>query len=476
MERNLPQRVRGTKDFVGPEKAAMERLQSALTLRFAAYGYQAVDTPVLEPAELYFRKSGGEMMAMTYTFTDPGGRRLSLRPEFTASVVRAYIERSQELTLPVRWQYCGAVFRHQPQSKYRQFTQLGVELIGAGTPEADAEVLSLVSQGAAVAGLRECRLVVGHLGIALDLLEALGLSDRVKGALLNSMGDLSREDRGRGYVREVFQELGLLQETRPKLHDLLRGLDEEEGKRLIMDLLGGDGEPFTGSRDAEEVAARFWAKIRRADPPEAIERALELMADLCRLRGNPRAVLAQARAILDRHCLDMAPLQRIATVLRILEPSGVRPTLDLGLARGLSYYTGIVFELYHPLLPQDQPLCGGGRYDGLVRALGGPEEVPALGFAFSLEQLQEALDLEQGERELTTPRQGILMLAQSPASFPLALEAALALRDQGSVVEMEVLGRDLSQGLAYAEAKGLAEVVVIDDRGYLSRHRVGGSE
>lgn len=107
---------------------------------------------------------------------------------------------------------------------------------------------------------------------------------------------------------------------------------------------------------------------------------------------------------------------------------------------------------------------------------GGREDVPALGFAFVLERLQEALDLERGDGQRTSPRRGILMLAQSPASFPLALEAALALREEGAVVEMEVFGRDLEEGLAYAEARGLAEVVLIDDNGYLSRHNVGGSD
>ena len=99
---------------------------------FECSGYELIDTPLLEKAELFVRKSGVEMSSQIYTFVDPGGIRVSLRPEFTSSVIRHFIQGTESKTLPIRWQYSGPVFRYHnnDDGTYHQFTQLGAELIG----------------------------------------------------------------------------------------------------------------------------------------------------------------------------------------------------------------------------------------------------------------------------------------------------------------------------------------------------------
>ena len=112
------------------------------------YGYDAIDTPFLEPTEMFLRKGGGEMASQIYSFIDPGGNPVSLRPEFTSSILRWCLEEDRLAMLPLRVQYGGPVFRYRRQGdEYRQFHQAGVELIGSSDPRADAEALMLACQG-----------------------------------------------------------------------------------------------------------------------------------------------------------------------------------------------------------------------------------------------------------------------------------------------------------------------------------------
>src|SRR5919201_6619599 len=133
-------RVRGTNDFVPPEAGALRRLEQALLGHVALYGYAPIATPVLETTDLFLRKSGEEIAARMYTFTH-WNRKLCLRPELTASVMRAYVNHLQDRPLPVRVHYAGPTFRYEkPQrGRYRQFTEVGLECIGGAGAAADAE-------------------------------------------------------------------------------------------------------------------------------------------------------------------------------------------------------------------------------------------------------------------------------------------------------------------------------------------------
>src|SRR6185295_12711366 len=130
--------VRGMNDVIPPVRALQQAVQDRFEAIFARYGYEVIDTPVLESTDLFLRKSGEEIAARMYSFTH-WNRNLCLRPEFTASVIRAYVSQLQDRPLPVRLQYAGATFRYEkPQrGRNRQFTEVGVECIGAGGPAAD---------------------------------------------------------------------------------------------------------------------------------------------------------------------------------------------------------------------------------------------------------------------------------------------------------------------------------------------------
>ena len=169
-----------------------ERLESFLDRR----GYDVAAIPILESTELFLRKSGGELASQMYSFTDPSGHQVSLRPELTSSVVRQFIDGNLSGAMPQRWQYYGTIFRYEASANgdgaggAREFQQLGAEIIGASSEFADAEVLATAVQGLTTLGVTGHRLRVGHMGVVNAMLEALGLSERARVFVVNSFDDL----------------------------------------------------------------------------------------------------------------------------------------------------------------------------------------------------------------------------------------------------------------------------------------------
>lgn len=188
--------VRGMRDVLPQQQRAEAAVRHALEAEIQRWGYRTLDLPVVERRALYLQKSGEELIGKLYDFAHQG-RDLALRPEWTASVLRAYLSEMQAEPLPVRVAYSGPVFRYErPQrATFRQFTQVGVELIGGAAPVADAEIVLLACRGLERVGVRDRRVTVGHIGIIRALLSGLDLADRTANVLLWNIERLRNGDR-----------------------------------------------------------------------------------------------------------------------------------------------------------------------------------------------------------------------------------------------------------------------------------------
>ena len=236
--------MKGTRDHTPQAWRRMSAIHQRLETFLDRRGYDVVSTPLLEQTELFLRKSGGELASKMYSFTDPSGRRVSLRPEFTSSVVRAYVGGTFNGQLPHRWQYYGSVFRYEGASdddggdaanEGFEFQQLGAELMGAGAPAADAEVVALAVQGLTALGVRGLSLRVGHVGVVNAMLDALGLSERARVFVLGNLQTLKGGSTGAVQALERAEEMGLLGPSRSrKLTGLARRLDDEEAEGMVQ--------------------------------------------------------------------------------------------------------------------------------------------------------------------------------------------------------------------------------------------------
>jgi histidyl-tRNA synthetase len=490
------ERVRGTLDVLPDESAALEEIQASLARTFERYGYRRITLPVLEHADLYLRKSGPDIISKLYSFEDRGGRLVALRPELTASAVRAYVAQGAALPLPVRWYMGGPAFRYEkPQrGRYRQFTMMGVELLGAPPPLADAEVIALAAHAADDLGLRGYRIVIGHIGILLELFAGLEVSARVQHLLLESLEDLTKPHRGMPFVRSRFARLLGDGQGNPAPDPtdgtptaaLDQPLDQAAAHALARQLLARlrGGAPVAadaGSRDPDDIVRRLLRKLSGTDSRARIERALAFIEELSRLEGPPQSILPEFGHFLERHNLSQrtrAELEELCVRLEDFGVNGDRVALDLSLGRGLQYYTGIVFELYYHGLGAEQQICGGGRYDGLAQALGAPGPLPALGFSFGVERLKLALDLERRAwAGAGTPE---VLLVPLPGAEGYAIRAAEQLRAAGMRVELEVRGRTVRAAADCARRSGIPWVAVAGPdeaaAGMLSLRRSESSE
>ncbi len=379
------QRPRGTRDFA-PQEAYQRRVAGeGIRATFERFGYREVQTPTFEELELFTAKSGDGIIKELYDFTDKGDRRLTLRPELTAPVMRMYHEAHQFDPKPLKWYYFGNCFRYdRPQEgRYREFWQFGCEQIGAGTPLAYAELIALGDAVMRGAGLQEVDLQVGHVAILRAVVDALGLDDEARGQLMRLV-DKADRDAAATHLEEN----------------------------------GVDGSALFALLDATDLET-----ARAAAAHEGLE--------------------------------------ELAATLAFLESFGVKARLNLGIARGLDYYNGIVFEAHSPALGGQSQLLGGGGYD-LAKVFGG-QSTPTMGFGLGFDRLLVALEKE-GATTPAMPGPAIYLGGLSEAGQAKAVEVATRLRNDGVAVELDLAGRKPGAIAKHADAVGAQVLVLIGDR------------
>ena len=471
--RNMP----GSADLIADTAQEISTLESLLSDTVAAWGYREVRTPIVEEADLFLRKSGGELAARLYRVEDPGGRKAALRPELTASTIRAFITLVDQPLLPVRWRYRGPVFRRQTSagaSGLNQVTQVGAELIGSSSHLADVETVLVACDGIRRAGVEGASVRFGHLGIVSGLLRAFGLSDRAELFLLTRLTGLrERADP----VNSLLEEARLLRLTandtdkddRTPLTSLT-GLDADQALAVVKQMVASFGPTWVGSRDMRDVEDRLLEKLQSSDDPAKLEGAAEMLVELVSTTGAAPTVIAAADNVvasrsLERGLLD--PARELASFLSGTTGSQeIDQIWDFGFAPGLAYYTGLVFEVTHPSQP-DWPLAGGGRYDGLIKALGGPD-LPALGFAYTAEALLAVLDRsEKGPGTSDQTPLEAVVVPRRLADSAVALAEAERLRgpDRSRVVVIYPEPGQIDAAREYAISNGARTFVMIGPKG-----------
>ena len=379
------------RDISGNAYSRLQRVSEQCSSYLGSHGFEPLDTPILEDTDLFVRKSGGELTSKLYSFVDPGGNRVSLRPEFTSSVIRHFIELEQAPELPARWYYNGPVFRHEPVGGmvYRQFTQVGAELIGTSSLDTEVEVLNLAVNTLRYVGMDDLCIRLGHIGVLGRLLSRYGISEAAKIFIVNSIPGIKSGVTDTGMLMEKATEMGLLRDGTDQV-----GVDRKlssDNMDYIRSILSQAMSSPIGRRTSEDIISRLLRKSEVVDSPESLRASMEMVSKLVNTEGGPSEVFDQIEEIANSEGIDTNPLEELSRLIDRLDGIETNLTIDFGFARGISYYTGVVFEFSAPSPSGEILFGGGGRYDSLVKALGG-DDVPALGFAISVEPLVDALD------------------------------------------------------------------------------------
>ena len=359
----------------------------SLLLSFAEAGYQRAQPAILQPAEPFLDLSGEDIRKSLYLTTDASGEELCLRPDLTIPVARDYLA-SAKAGQPVGFCYLGPVFRYR-HGAASEFQQAGIESFGRqDRAAADAEMLALALEAVAASGVSDIEIRSGDVALFTALIDALDLYPVWKRRLIkdfNRKGDLEM-DLG----RLALAEAPLRNEYEGVLA-ALAGSDRKAALALVTDLMSIAGASNVGGRSVAEIADRFLEQstLKGGALPRD---ALKIITAFLAISGTPDQALAQLRKLTGAANLDLtAALEALESridfmVARGIDISKIRFSTSFG--RGLDYYTGFEFEL-HRQGNGVEPLCAGGRYDGLLGQLGAAEPIPAVGFSIWIEALTE---------------------------------------------------------------------------------------
>jgi histidyl-tRNA synthetase len=471
------ERLRGMRDllpdFYQQQRQIIERMQGFLSQA----GYAPVDVPVLERSDLFLTSFRQELWQNLYTFR-LHNRDHCLRPEFTASICRLYLDQYQKQPLPLRFQYAGPVFRYETpgRERYRQHTQIGIELFGGQPVYADAEILQLACDALSTLGVSEYSLELGHIGVASSFIQRLKLDEQATHLLLGLMEQVSRSPEGEKRAR------ARLESFYPVAQDAPLGANGEtvqNDERYLASLLRGMSVAFADDGERSEMIERFTWKMGRNEQRRQILYALEFLRELHEVAGSPPEVFERLRALLARYELDAQPLRELERLVEIIEQSGVareRVSLNLALGRGISYYTGLIFEIHAREADGfEMQICGGGRYDQLVHLVGGPQDVRACGFAIGVERLQALLT-----PGMNPQMERVLVIPVSPLDLPDAMRVTRELRAQGQQAELDVTGHGVGAGLKLAVRQGIKQAVIVGENerraGMITLHDLASGE
>ena len=378
--------LKGFKDILPEESARWQEIETNARALFSAFGYREIKTPVLEKTALFSRGIGRETDIVSkemYSFEDIKGRGLTMRPEATASVVRAYIQHRLYQKYPIQKLYAmGPMFRHErPQKgRFRQFHQINVELFGDPGPQSDAEMIIL----------------------AMYFFETIGLRDLT--LHLNSLG---------------------CPDCRPDFKEKLKRYLAERTSSLCADC----------------------QKRAQLNPL----RVFDCKVETC------KSVVQNAPAIpafLCRDCRD-----HFGSLKTYLDALNIPFEVNDRLVRGLDYYNRTTFEIQTEHLGAQNAVAGGGRYDGLVKTLGGPDH-PAIGFAVGIERVVALLEASKPAE----PRKPDLFIAALGENVGLsAFQWMTALRKQGLWVELDYGGKSLKSQMKKANRLDAQNVLIVGD-------------
>jgi ATP phosphoribosyltransferase regulatory subunit len=373
---------------------ALEAQARTLLAVFIAAGYEAVAPEVIQPAGVFLDVVGEALRGRTYVFTDMDGKELCLRPDLTVPTCRLYLQRHPAADSEAYYSYNGPAFRFQPASADaahpREFRQAGIEAFGDNDAgEADARTLVLVLRALQQAGLPGWKLRIGDVALFDALLRSAELPERWRRRLRHQF---LRPEAFRAELKRLSTNPARSAAAFPRaLIDALDPNDPEKAELLVTEHLEQGGIELIGTRSAAEIAEGLLAIAADAKaPPLKPETAALIEAYVRTKTAAPQAPAVLRKLVGKGSAAFNEALDAYERRAMLLGESGV----DMGAAdfsaefgRSVGYYTGFVFEAVVESLGPASPVGGGGRYDGLLKAVGAPRNVPAVGAAIHTERL-----------------------------------------------------------------------------------------
>jgi len=389
--------ARGTRDFSGRDAILRNKIVSTLKGVFEVYGYSPLETPNIERYDILSSKyaGGAEILKETFRFKDQGKRELGLRYDLTVPMCR-YISMNPNIKLPFKRYAVGDVFRDGPieKARYRQFTQCDVDVVGVSGMTADAEILALTQMAFKKLGF-DTIIKFNNRKLLNDLL--LSVDGFKKTELEEAILSIDKYNKiGKEGVRKELKE---------------KGFSKKAIDNIFVTLF--------------------------PSPVGSTDRLINVT--LSRLFPNSEG---------------LKEIKELRSLLKILK---VKAEFDISLARGLSYYTGTIMEVYLKNSAVKSSVCAGGRYDNMIGSFLGKGNYPAVGVSFGLDRIYDAYVEKNKIEQKTVTKVYIIPIS----TFKDSLKIAEELRDEDVNIDIDLSGKGPSKNLQYANALGIPYVLFV---------------
>lgn len=445
MSKNINEinKPKGTRDMMPDEMRLRRSVETQVRKTLETFCFEEIQTPIFEYLELFQLRSGDKIKDDMYWFSPPSAEQKAeqsvleycLRPELTAPTCRFYVSGTLgNLAKPVKAYYMGPCFRYDTPApgRYREFYQVGAELFGADTPKSDAEVVTLATGVLDDLDIKDYKVQLNDISIFRSLLQTF---------------DVNIQNKALGLVDRYGSTISKFR---------IGVFDDVNEEELYLEYRG-------------ELNALF------GDDP-----IVDVLFKVIDLKGG-KDVLEEAKQLMKEYPAAISTIENSALneVFMYLELNGVsKAIIDFSIARGLDYYTGIVFEIDVESLQGAKQICGGGRYNKLVEEYGG-KPTPATGFAFGLDRLVIAHQNAQEQRGTTTmSRKSDLYIVMIKPNLEVEAKAMIACRKAGIRAEVDLMGRkSMKANLNYANKINVPFTIIMGpneiDRGVVILRDMG---
>jgi histidyl-tRNA synthetase len=439
-----PRVASGTRDILPPLAIQRNWMVSQLKGTFERYGFVPIDTPVLERREVLYAKGGEEVQRQLFEVVARGQRvedsDLALRFDLTVPLARFMARHVEELGVPFKRYHIGLVYRGEraQRGRFREFYQCDFDTIGSRSTLADAEIGLVMHDGLQAIGVPGFTLRINHRKILNGMLDSLSLAGH-SGHVLRSLDKLAKIGRD-----QVLEELQFGDSPSRRAE---RGEDEEES--------GGEpaGRPASAPAPAQAPAQRILTQ----------DQANRILDFVDSAHGtSPAAVLADVEKLVGTNALAREGIDDLRTICELLVAGGVdvdRISVQVGLARGLDYYTGVIYESMVTGFEKYGSVCSGGRYDDLA-ALFTERQLPGVGASFGLDRLA-TLMVDAGWTKTASTIAPILLVNFTAADAAKYLEIARELRGAGICCELFPEPKPLREQFGYASSRGHRFAIIV---------------
>jgi histidyl-tRNA synthetase len=404
-----PRTLKGFRDYLPEQMLPREQLIETARRVYRSYGFSPIDTPALEYLEILAGKGGEESDKQMYRFTDHGGREVGMRFDLTVPLARFAAQHINELGTPFKRYHIATVWRGEntQRGRYREFMQCDFDTIGTLSPAADVETALVIHDLLRAIGFEEFTIHVNNRMVLNGLLTKLGLAEKSKAVLI---------------ALDKFRKIG--------------------AEKVIAEMAVTAGATADQARDV----------IRLAE-----------------IEGPNDEILSQLELLVAGNELGQTGVARLREIVAATAAAGVsaqRLQIDAGIARGLDYYTGTIYETFLGALPDLGSICSGGRYDNLAE-LYTNQKLPGIGASLGLDRLLAGMEELGMLPKVTTPADVFIPYFDANRLHDY-LRLAAKLRAAGFGVEVFAEPKKLGQQLKYADKRGFRAAVIAGENEFNS--------